>query len=174
MQNYQKFSQIIRESSRDYCAHKFRNSYFQDSTNKPLKNQICDEFSDGDFDDCSKNTFVKTNKNNESEENLPEYTEYDFNSKEVYNVLLKLKPYQKLRIKDEKLCIDTRPSLFGLTRFFTRDSRWKVLEKIYEIKTITLEEKNIIEDALRVLIDTTYSKDRKWIDDILSRPLEHV
>lgn len=75
-----------------------------------------------------------------------------------YEKILNLQPNEKLRIVDGILEIDRR-SFSGISRKYTRDSRWKILEKILEIKNV-----NIREFYLGILRSSTYSRDEKWIE----------
>jgi hypothetical protein len=74
-------------------------------------------------------------------------------------MLSKLKPGQKLKRKNGKLMLDTR---FSFLRFFTRDSRWKVLEDLKSLVTDTLYKKQIVLQALYTLKTSVYHKDAKW------------
>lgn len=67
-----------------------------------------------------------------------------------------LKPWQKLRIVYGSLEVDTR---YDFMRKFTGDSRWKVLEFL---DNITSHYKKYI---LEILSTTTYSKDKKWVNE---------
>jgi hypothetical protein len=70
-----------------------------------------------------------------------------------------IKPWQKLRILDDELILDSR--VFGsIARKRTGDSRWKVLEKIKK-----LNDENFKYYLLRELRNTTYSKDSKWVEE---------
>ena len=72
------------------------------------------------------------------------------------NKFMDLVPGQKLRIVDGNLEIDKR-KFQSIYRKYTKDSRWRILEKIFEEPT---ETRNHILDILRV----TYAKDKKWIE----------
>ena len=72
--------------------------------------------------------------------------------------ILDLQANQKLRIVNDKLEIDTR-KFQSIYRKYTGDSRWKILEKIVEIKNV-----NIREFYLDILRSSTYSGDKKWIE----------
>ena len=79
----------------------------------------------------------------------PEYTTNE-------NKFIDLAPGQKLRIVNGALEIDTR-KFQSIRRRYTKDSRYTILEKIFEEP---METRNHILDILRV----TYAKDKKWIE----------
>ena len=104
----------------------------------------------------------------ESEEELPKYTEYHGNYVDnEFNELKELKPYQKLRKLNDKLVIDTRIILPSIRRYFTKDNRNLVLKELEILLALSLnniENLSIIYNTIEILKTSTYKKDSKWVD----------
>jgi hypothetical protein len=97
------------------------------------------------------NAFLQQDSINEIVEELPP-------NYENKNELTKIKLNEKLRIdKNGNLQIDTR-RFQCISRKLSGDNRWKILEKLKELNTS--ESCSVI----NVLINSTYSKDKKWIE----------
>jgi hypothetical protein len=73
--------------------------------------------------------------------------------------ILDLQPGEKLRIVNGYFEIDRRP-LLSISRKYTGDSRWKILEKILENNNV-----NVREFYLNILRTSTYSKDKNWVEE---------
>lgn len=75
-----------------------------------------------------------------------------------FEKILDLHLNEKLRIVNGNLEIDRRP-LLSISRKYTGDSRWKILEKILENNNV-----NVREFYLNILRTSTYSKDNSWVE----------
>ena len=91
--------------------------------------------------------FIQEEINNKSTEDLPPTYE---------NKIAPIKLNEKLRIdKNGDLQIDTRRFQF-ISRKLSGDNRWKILEKLKELPN---------NNVINILITSTYSKDKKWVEE---------
>lgn len=67
-----------------------------------------------------------------------------------------IKVFQKLRIVNNQLQIDTR-RFQCISRKLSGDNRWKILEKLKELPN------DIQNNVINTLVNTTYYKDKKWV-----------
>lgn len=91
---------------------------------------------------------------------------------EIKNLPDNLHKKQRLRIKDNKLVIETR---YSFMRRFTKDSRWKVAEKLNQLVLSVLnfqnnDEKlacfNKLSNIMDSMAEGIYKNDTKWIDTV--------
>ena len=93
--------------------------------------------------------FIQEEINNKNIEDLPP-------SYENENKIATIKLNEKLRIdKNGDLQIDTRRFQF-ISRKLSGDNRWKILEKLKELPN---------NNVINILITSTYSKDKKWVEE---------
>lgn len=97
-------------------------------------------------------TYPTWNIPESSSNELPVYDELE-------NLAKDLKPFQKLRIIDDKLEIDTRFPQY-IYRKRSGDSRQKILEKLKEFR----KSPSLLK-IVQVLCSTTYKNDNKFIEE---------
>lgn len=90
----------------------------------------------------------------------PEYNEKSESLQRQLHVLRTLKPYSRIkRNSQNEIELDTRLKLFR-----KNDSRWTALDDLRNIMPQCYStEKEIVQNAIKVLIATTYKHDLKWI-----------
>lgn len=109
------------------------------------------------FSYTDRDSFLQQDSINQIIEELPppSYENNEINK----NELTKIKLNEKLRIdKNGNLQIDTR-RFQCISRKLSGDNRWKILEKLKELNT------SKIDSIINILINSTYSKDKKWIKE---------
>lgn len=100
--------------------------------------------------------------NNPQEDTPPTYDEQSESLQRQLHVLNTLQPYNRLkRNANNEIELETR-----FKTFRKADSRWTALEDLRNIMSrCDSSEKDIVQNAVRLLIDTTYKHDSNWVGE---------